>query len=256
MKNKFTILGCGSSIGSPWITGNWGLCNKNNKKNIRTRCSAHFLINNVSILIDTSPDIKSQLANNKIIDLDSVLFTHEHADHTSGIFELRPFFWKYKKTIKIYGERETVKDLKKRYDYCFKFKNGYVPILTPNIIKNKFKIISGKKIININCFPVDHGMIKSTAYVIEKIAYISDCNKIFKKNFKDLANLKYLIIDCLKLSEHPSHLNLSKALELVKILKPKKTILTNLHTDLDYTVLKKKLPKNIMPAYDGLSFNF
>ena len=97
MKNKFTILGCGSSIGSPCSLVNKS--NKNNKKNIRTRCSAHFLINNVSILIDTSPDIKSQLANNKIIDLDSVLFTHEHADHTSGIFELRPFFWKYKKTI-------------------------------------------------------------------------------------------------------------------------------------------------------------
>ena len=115
MKNKFTILGCGSSIGSPWITGNWGFCNKNNKKNIRTRCSAQKIINNVSILIDTSPDIKTQLTNNKIIDLDAVLFTHEHADHTSGIFELRPFFWKYKKTIKIYGERETIKDLKKRF---------------------------------------------------------------------------------------------------------------------------------------------
>jgi len=256
VRNKFTILGCGSSIGSPWITGNWGQCDKNNKKNFRTRCSAHFYINNLSILIDTSPDIKTQLANNSIVDLDSVLFSHEHADHTSGIFELRPFFWKYKKTINIFGEKKTITDLKKRYDYCFKYKNGYVPILKSNIIKKKFKIKSGRNVVNINSFPVEHGTIKSTAYVIEKIAYISDCNEVFKKNYIDLQNLRCLIIDCLKLKEHPSHFNLSKALSLVTLLKPKKTILTNLHTDLDYSFLKKNLPKNVIPAYDGLSFYF
>ena len=253
MKNKFTILGCGSSVGSPWITGNWGSCNKKNKKNIRTRCSAHFLINDISILIDTSPDIKSQITNNKIKDLDSILFTHEHADHTSGIFELRPFFWKYKKTLNIYGEKSTVDDLKKRYDYCFKYKKGYVPILKSNIIKNNFEICSGKKRININCFNVKHGLIYSTAYVINKVAYISDCSEILKKNYKDLNNLNYLIIDCLKITKHPGHFNLEKALFLSKQLKPKKTILTNLHTDLDYNHLIKVLPKNILPGFDGLS---
>ena len=99
MKNKFTILGCGSSLGSPWITNYWGNCNKQNKKNIRTRCSAHFQFKNISILIDTSPDIKIQFKKNNIKDIDAVIYTHEHADQTFGIFELRPFFWKNKKKL-------------------------------------------------------------------------------------------------------------------------------------------------------------
>ena len=102
MKNKFTILGCGSSLGSPWITNHWGFCNKSNIKNIRTRCSAHIQYKDLSILIDTSPDIKNQFKNNKIKDVDAVVFTHEHADQTTGIFELRPFFWKHKKKIPVY----------------------------------------------------------------------------------------------------------------------------------------------------------
>ena len=101
-----------------------------------------------------------------------------------------------------------------------------------------------------------HGLIKATGYLFEKIAYLSDCNKIPKKSLKYLLNLDYLILDCLKFRKHPSHFNYDDALELVKIVNPKKTILTNLHTDIDYEVLKKKLPKHIVPAYDGMSFNF
>ncbi len=97
MKKKFTILGCGSSLGSPWITNYWGLCNKNNPKNIRTRCSAHIQYGNISILIDSSPDIKQQFKKCKIKDVDAVLYTHDHSDQTSGMFELRPYYWKRKK---------------------------------------------------------------------------------------------------------------------------------------------------------------
>ena len=96
---KFVILGCGSSIGVPWITGNWGNCNKKNKFNIRTRCSAYLKKGNLSVLIDTSPDIKKQFLDNKISNVDYVLYTHEHADQTSGIFELRPFFGETKKEL-------------------------------------------------------------------------------------------------------------------------------------------------------------
>ena len=91
MKNKFIILGCGSSLGSPWITNYWGKCNKKNNKNFRTRCCAYFKYDNISVLIDTSPDLKNQILINKIKDIDAVMYTHEHADQSSGIFELRPF---------------------------------------------------------------------------------------------------------------------------------------------------------------------
>ena len=108
---KFTILGCGSSLGSPWITNNWGKLNKNNKFNIRTRCSAHIKKGDLSILIDTSPDIKKQILDNKIKNIDGVLYTHEHADQTSCIFELRPFFWQNKKPINIYADAKTLNQI-------------------------------------------------------------------------------------------------------------------------------------------------
>jgi len=256
LKNKFTILGCGSSLGSPWITSYWGNCDKNNKKNIRTRCCAHFQFKNISILIDTSPDIKIQFKQNNINDVDAVIYTHEHADQTSGIFELRPFFWKYKKKIDIYGSDKTLKELKIKYDFCFKKKQGYIPILKDNKIKDTFTIKKGKNKIKITSFEVQHGLIKATAYIINKTAYLSDCSFIPKKNRKFLYNLDYLIIDCLRTKFHPGHFNLEAALILAKEFKAKKTIFTNLHVEFDYMKLKKLLPPNIVPAFDGMSFNF
>jgi len=256
LKNKFTILGCGSSLGSPWITGHWGRCNKKNFKNIRSRCSAHIQYKNISVCIDTSPDIKEQFTKNKIKNVDGVVYTHEHADQTSGIFELRPFFWKNKKKVPIYGSKRTIKELLNKYTYCFKSRQGYKPILRSNLINTNFSIKKGLNRLNFRSFEVQHGMIKTTAYVFNKVAYLSDCNKIPFKYYKYLKKLNYLIIDCLRYSKHPSHFNYDEAIEISKILKPKKTILTNLHVDLDYSTLVKKLPKNIIPAYDGLKFNF
>ena len=254
--NKFIILGCGSSLGSPTITNYWGACDKNNKKNVRTRCSAYFRINDISVLIDTSPDIKNQIKLNKIKNIDAIIYSHEHADQTSGIFELRPFFWKNKKKLSIYGRLRTVKDIVKRYDFIFRSKKGYSPIAKANIIGDFFSINKKKNKIRIKSFEVNHGIIKSTAYVINKVAYISDCNSIPKKNEKFLYNLNYLIIDCFRYKQFPTHLSFKQSLEISKKFKPKKTILTNLHVDLDYNSLKKKLPSNIIPAFDGMSFTF
>ena len=231
---KIVILGCGSSVGSPWITNYWGKCDKKNPKNIRTRCSAFIQEKDLSIIIDTSPDIKKQMLDNKIRNVDYVLYTHEHADQTNGIFELRPFFWNKRKKINIFADKRTLKILMDKHDYCFKGRQGYMPILKGNLVKKKFSLSKKKTKINFISFKVKHGQIDSTAYVFNKVAYISDCNDIKNNDIKKLLNLKYLIIDCLK------------------ILKPKKTILTNLHTDLDYKFLKDFLPRNVIPAYDGL----
>ena len=255
MKNKFTILGCGSSLGSPWITNYLGKLKKNSK-NFRTRCCAHIQKGNLSILIDTSPDIKNQFLKNKINSLDAIIYTHEHADQTTGIFEMRPFFWKNKKKIPIYGSSRTIKELKDKYAFCFKQRHGYKPIMKANIVKKKFKILNKNYDLEIEPLEVTHGMITATGYLFDKIAYISDCNKISNKVTKKLMNLNFLIIDCLRKNKHPSHFNYDDAINFVKFVKPKKTILTNLHVDLDYFTLKKKLPKNIVPAFDGLSFNF
>ena len=255
MTNKFTILGCGSSLGAPWINNYNGLL-KRNSKNIRTRCCAHIQKGNLSVLIDTSPDIKYQFLKNKIKSLDAIIYTHEHADQTSGIFEMRPFFWKNKKKIPIYGSLRTIKELKEKYTFCFSPRHGYRPIMKAHSIKNKFSIVKKNNILSIEEFDVTHGMIKATGYIFDKIAYLSDCNKISNKSLKKLTNLNYLVIDCLRKDKHPSHFNYDDAIDLIKLIKPKKSILTNLHVDLDYFKLKKKLPKNIIPAFDGLSFNF
>tara|TARA_A100001234_G_scaffold210916_1_gene211061 strand:+ start:178 stop:942 length:765 start_codon:yes stop_codon:yes gene_type:complete len=253
--NKFTILGCGSSLGSPWIT-NYSAKLKKNSKNIRTRCCAHIQKGNLSILIDTSPDIKSQFLNNKIRSLDAIIYTHEHADQTSGIFEMRPFFWKNKKKIPIYASNRTIKELKDKYTFCFSQRHGYKPIMKANTIKKKFLIKKDNTQLFVDAFEVEHGMIKSTGYRFDDIAYISDCNKISNSVSKKLLNLKYLIIDCLRKEKHPSHFNFDDALSFIKLVKPQKAILTNLHVDMDYFDLKRKLPKNIIPAFDGLNFNF
>tara|TARA_Y100000590_G_C15732339_1_gene1017465 strand:- start:2106 stop:2876 length:771 start_codon:yes stop_codon:yes gene_type:complete len=255
MKAKLIILGCGNSMGVPRIDGYWGKCDKKNKKNIRTRCSAIVIKGNNLVLIDTSPDIKNQLVKNNIKNLSSVIYTHEHADQTNGLFELRPFLWKRKKKIDIYGNLKTITHLKKRFDYCFKHTNYYPPIVKANIIKRNFSLGKNNEKIKFEAFSVKHGMIKSLAYVFEKTAYISDCNDLALIKNDKLKNLKYLIIDCLKIQRNYAHFNLEESLYIIKHLKPKKTILTNLHHDLDYGFLLKRLPNNVHPAYDGLKLN-
>ena len=253
MKSKLVILGCGSSVGSPRIDGYWGSCDKNKKKNRRTRCSAIIIKGSNSILIDTSPDLKYQLLDNKIKNISSVIFTHEHADQTNGLFELRPFFWKTKKKLNVYGNSFTLNHLKKRHDYLFKKISSYPPIIKSNVIRSKFSLGKLEEKVLFETIKLKHGLTHSLAYIFDKTAYISDCNDLSIVNIKKLKNLKYLIIDCLKYKKHPSHFNLKETIYVHEKLKPKKTILTNLHYDLDYYRLFRKLPKGMIPAYDGLS---
>ena len=255
MKKQLIILGSGSSVGVPRIDGYWGNCNKRNLKNIRTRCSAIILKGNNRILIDTSPDLKNQFIRNKIKNLNSVIYTHEHADQTNGLFELRPFFWKYNKKIEVYGNYKTINLIKKRHDYCFKKIRNYPAIVKARTVKKSFSLGKSTEKVNFKTIQVSHGPIENTVYVFEKCAYISDCNDMSIVRNKLLKNLKYLILDCLKLKAHPTHFNLEESLFVHENLKPKKTILTNLHHDLDYDFLLRILPKNVIPAYDGLKLN-
>ena len=254
---KFIILGCGSSMGVPRPDGFFGNCNPKNKKNFRSRCSALLKTKNETVLIDTSPDLRQQLIDNNINKIDKVLYSHMHADQTHGINDLRVFFINKKKTLPVYADKVTKKYLLKSFRYCFVNNNKeYPPILKLNAIKKNLFIKDGKKKISIKALKVQHGKIECICYIIDrKLAYISDVSNIKKSNFKYLNNLKYLIIDCLWFRYHPSHLNLENSLKLIDKLKPKKAILTNLHTDLDYDFLRKNLPKNIIPAYDGLEIN-
>ncbi len=254
---KFIILGCGSSMGVPRTDGSFGKCNPKNPKNYRTRCSALIKTLNETILIDTSPDLRQQLIKNKIKFVNKIFYSHMHADQTHGINDLRVFYLKNKKTIPVFADKVTKKYLFNSFKYCFiKNNKEYPAILKLNDLKKKMFINNGRKKITVKPIKVCHGNVDSICYILDnKLAYISDVSSIKKKYFHHFYNLRYLIIDCLWLKYHPSHLNLENSLKLIDIFKPKKAILTNLHSDLDYEFLKKKLPKNVVPAYDGLSLN-
>ncbi len=252
---KFIILGCGSSMGVPRPDGNFGNCDPKNKKNLRSRCSALLKTKDEILLIDSSPDLRQQLINNNIKKIDKVFYSHMHADQTHGINDLRVFFIQKKTPIPVYADNPTQKYLMKTFKYCFvSTTKEYPPILKLNSINKNLFVKDGKKKINIRPLSLPHGKVNSICYIINKqLAYISDVSKIEKKKYRYFKSLKYLVIDCLWFKNHPSHLNLDSCLTLVKDLKPKKTILTNLHSDLDYNYLKKILPKGVLPAYDGLS---
>ena len=256
MSIKFTILGCGSSMGVPRADGSFGECNPNEKRNYRTRCSAIISSKYCNTLIDTSPDLRFQLLQNNINNIDRVLYSHFHADQTHGINDLRIFFIKNKKKIPIYCDNKTKSYLLKNFKYCFKDTTSYPAILKFNLIRKNNYFKDKKIYLNIKSIKVGHGRVECNAFIINnKCAYLSDVNAIYRKDYKHFKNLKYFVVDCLRFKKHPSHFNLDEILELVKILKPKKTILTNLHVDFDYNDLRKILPKNILPAYDGMNFN-
>jgi phosphoribosyl 1,2-cyclic phosphate phosphodiesterase len=252
---KFIILGCGSSMGVPRPDGYFGNCDPKNKKNYRTRCSALIKTDLENVLIDTSPDLRYQMLSQKIKKIDKVFYSHMHADQTHGINDLRSFFISNKKPINVFADKFTSKYLKKNFSYCFDtYSREYPATLKLNKISNKLFIKDKKKNVLIKAIRVQHGNVQSICYILDKkLAYISDVSEIYQKDDKYFKNLKYLIIDCLWYKNHPSHFNLEKSLEIIKKFSPKKAILTNLHTDIDYNQIRNILPKNTVPAYDGLS---
>ena len=255
MSTKFTILGCGSSLGIPRIDGSFGKCNPKIKENYRSRCSALITFNNMNILIDTSPDLKSQLIKNNVKNIKSVFYTHMHGDQTHGINDLRFFYLKYKKKIDVFADRATSKYLVNSFRYCFNNNFGYPAIFNLKKLKKKHIIKRKNKKLTLESIEVKHGKIDSTMYKINNnCAYVSDVSKIYSKDLIKIKKLKYFIVDCLRYDPHPSHFNLKNVLDLVKIIKPKKTILVNMNNEIDYREVKKLVPNNIVPAYDGMNF--
>ncbi len=255
MSIKFIILGCGSSMGVPRPDGFFGNCDPKNKKNYRTRCSALIKTTDENILIDTSPDLRQQLLRHKIKKINKVFYSHMHADQTHGINDLRSFFINSRKQVDVFADSPTSKHLKESFSYCFKsFSREYPATLKLNKLKKNSFIKHNNKNIKFKSIVVEHGSVKSNCFIIDnKLAYITDVSDIYKKDYFYFKNLKYFIIDCLWYNYHPSHFNLEKSLYFIKKFSPKNAILSNLSHVLDFKKLKKELPKNVVPAYDGLT---
>jgi phosphoribosyl 1,2-cyclic phosphate phosphodiesterase len=260
MSFTLTILGCGSSAGVPRPALGWGKCDPNNPKNRRRRCS--LLVERSSshgttrILIDTSPDLREQLIDAKVDHIDAVFLTHEHADQTHGIDDLRPVVLHMRRRIPVYLNQSTAKDIMHRFSYCFVSPPGsdYPPILTQHAIEDGGRqVIEGKGgPVTLTAFELKHGNIPALGYRIGDAAYAPDVSDIPGESWRALENLDLWIVDALRYAPHPSHFSVADALSWIERFKPRRAVITNLHSDLDYEVLRQTLPAGVAPAYDGM----
>jgi phosphoribosyl 1,2-cyclic phosphate phosphodiesterase len=256
---RLTILGCGSSAGVPRVGQGWGACDPANPRNRRRRCSVlveRFGPGATTVLIDTSPDLREQLIAVGLERLDGVLMTHSHADHTHGIDDLRPLWLMTRRQIDIHMDEPTSLIVRSGFSYIFETPEGssYPPIATD------LRLTAGRPCqiegpggaVEAVPFDLDHGDINALGFRFGALAYTPDVKRIPEASRPYLEGLDVWIIDALRYRPHPSHFSLDDALKEIDAMRPRRAILTNLHTDLDYETLRKRLPAHVIPAYDGM----
>ena len=260
MTLTLTILGCGSSAGVPRPALGWGACDPNNPRNRRRRCSLMAELvseqGTTRIVIDTSPDLREQLLDADVDHIDAVFLTHEHADQTHGIDDLRSVVLHQRRRIPVYLNGSTANDIMSRFSYCFVSPPGsdYPPILDHLTIEaGESRTVEGKGgPVMLSAFIVQHGNIPALGYRIGDAAYTPDVSDIPAESWPLLQDLELWIIDGLRYAGHPSHFSVNDALSWIARFKPRRAVITNMHSDLDYEVLRQSLPAGVIPAYDGM----
>jgi phosphoribosyl 1,2-cyclic phosphate phosphodiesterase len=262
---RLTILGCGSSGGVPRADGAWGACDPNEPKNRRSRCSLLAQrwrgpvgdpAEATTILIDTAPELRLQMMNTGVKRMDAVLFSHDHADQTHGLDDLRVYALLARKRVPVFMDDATRATLRMRFDYCFEMRGGYPPIL-----EDSGDVRHGEPITidgpggPIAALPLaqDHGGVTSYGFRFGAVAYSNDVVALPDKTMAALRGLDVWIVDALRYTPHPTHAHLERVLTWVDALQPQRTILTNMHIDLDYGRLKAELPAHVEPGYDGMT---
>ena len=260
MSLAVTILGCGSSGGVPRVGSGWGACDPQNPRNRRRRCS--ILVERsgsegvTTVLVDTSPDAREQLLDAGVTRLDAVLLTHDHADHTHGIDDLRALVIHMRRRIPVYADDVTNAMLQARFGYCFATPRGsqYPPICEARVIDGDSPVVvdgSGGPVAA-EPFRMLHGNGVALGFRFGGLAYAPDVSEMPEASLEHLHGLDVLILDALRYTPHPTHFSVSQALALIDRVRPRRAILTNLHTDLDFSTLARELPAGVEPAFDGL----
>jgi phosphoribosyl 1,2-cyclic phosphate phosphodiesterase len=257
---RLTILGCGSSAGVPRVAQGWGACDPANPRNRRRRTAA--LIERIgadgvtTALVDAGPDLREQLIEAEVKHVDAVVLTHSHADHTHGIDDLRPLYQEAGRRIDVLMDEPTALVVRNAFPYIFQTPKGssYPPIATDlRLTAGRVCRIEGKGgAIEATPFDLDHGEINALGLRFGALAYTPDVRRIPQASRPFLAGLEVWIVDALRYRPHPSHFSLDDALAEIEAMRPRRAILTNLHTDLDYETLQKRLPAHVTPAYDGM----
>lgn len=264
MSYRLTILGCGSSGGVPRIGAMWGKCDPQEPRNRRRRCAV--LVERFGgqgatrVLVDTPPDIREQLLDTRVTWIDGVVYTHDHADHTHGIDDLRMVAYAMKKRIDTWFDAATRASLESRFGYCFATPPGsaYAPIMVPHDIRagETIRIDGAGGPIDVVAIPQVHGDIASLGLRVGKLAYSPDISALPDGAEAMLQGLDHWIVDALRYTAHPSHFSVKQALAWIERLGVKHGVLTHMTTDLDYAALKRELPPHVEPAYDGMQILF
>lgn len=258
---EFTILGCGSSGGVPRADGNWGACDPTEPRNRRSRCS--LLVRRgagemaTTVVVDTSPDFRLQAFAARVSRLDAILYTHDHADQVHGIDDVRAFFLHNRQRVPAWMDSATQASLMQRFRYIFESQGGYPAILDACLIPphgSAWALHGPGGEIPIETFDLEHGEIRCVGYRIGDVAYTPDVGGIPEGSLSALRNLDVWIVDALRYTTHPSHSHLAQTLEWIERIKPRRAILTNMHIDLDFNAVARKVPVNVEPAFDGMSF--
>lgn len=248
---EVTFLGTGTSQGIPVIGSNHPVCLSENPKDKRLRVSVLIEIEGYNIVVDCGPDFRQQMLNNRVDQLDAILFTHEHSDHTVGLDDIRPFFFK-QGDIPIFAHERVMKSLQKRFDYIFASENKYpgAPSVRENIIENKPFQVKGIDVMPIN---VMHNRIQVFGFRMRDFAYITDAKTIEKEEIEKLKGVDVLVINALRKEPHHSHFNIKEALEFINEVGPDKAYLTHISHLLGFhDEVQAELPENVFLAYDNL----
>jgi phosphoribosyl 1,2-cyclic phosphate phosphodiesterase len=266
---EVTILGCGSSTGVPRLggddgTGDWGACDPSNPKNRRRRCSILVRCRDgtgvTTVLVDTSPDLREQLLAARCAELDGILITHDHADQTHGLDDVRTIAYRMRRRIDLYSDVYCLAVLKQKFGYAFETPKGseYPPIVRAREIGawDRFEIAGAGGAMPVAVFLQQHGRIQSLGFRFGPVAYSADVHALPEEAFAALEGVECWIVDALRYTPHPTHANVATALEWIARVKPRRAILTNLHMDLDYETLRRELPAHVEPAYDGMTLTF
>lgn len=248
---QLTMLGVGSSAGTPMIGCQCDTCKSTDKRNNRTRCSSMIELDNGKvILIDTGPDLRQQALREGLSQVDAVLYTHTHADHLHGIDDLRAFCQKQRSQIPLYGSPEAMAHIADKFAYTLRETSNFwdLPVLKINPVSEPFQLFE-QMIIPI---PVKHGNSNINGYRIGNIAYLTDVSAIPESSMVLLKGLDILLLDCLRYNAHYSHINLEQSLEYASLINAKATYLIHMTHELEYATLSTQLPANIFVGYDGI----
>jgi phosphoribosyl 1,2-cyclic phosphate phosphodiesterase len=248
---QLTMLGVGSSAGTPMIGCQCGTCKSTDKRNHRTRCSSVIELDNGKvILIDTGPDLRQQALREELTQVDAVLYTHTHADHLHGIDDLRSFCQIQRSQIPLYGSPEAMRHIADKFGYTLREAGNFwdLPILKINPVTAPFYLFDQL----ITPIPIKHGNSDIFGYRIGNIAYITDASAIPEASFELLKNLDVLLLDCLRYETHYSHINLEQSLAYTSQIGANTTYLIHMTHDMEYSKLSSELPGNVLVGYDGL----